>query len=386
MRIIGYFTSWGVERHGYSIARIPGDQLTHINYAFSLISPENGICILGDPQADINKIYSAGESVDGQPDDPNTFHGNFHQILKLKKKYPHLQVLASIGGWIGSSQFSDAALTEASRRKFARSCLELHFDQYPGVFDGIDIDWEFPVSGGLKPGRPEDKHNFTLLLSELRCQLDELGKSAGRHYSLTAALPAPARVHTNFELNQIHPYLDWINLMTYDFHGTWDTITNFNAPLYAVTSDPASKTDGQSLNVDAAVKAYLQAGIPADKLMVGMPFYGRGWAGVPDINHGLFQVSSGPAAGAHEPGMFNYEDIKRGYLPAYPRYWQEEAKVPWLYDPATGTMISYDDPESIAIKAEYIKELGLGGAMFWELSCDGGELLEALARRLKLPA
>ena len=382
-RVIGYFTSWGVAGRGYTVARIPADQVTHINYAFSAIT-YFGKCALGDPNADTKRFYSARDSVDKKADVKDGPHGTFNQFLQLKQKYPHLKVLISIGGWNGSDQFSDIALTEASRQVFVQSCVDLYFQQYPGVFDGIDIDWEYPVSGGSKEGRPEDKHNFTLLLAEFRKQLNAQGLADGKQYLLTIAAPAGPQVYANLELDQIHLYLDWINVMTYDFHGTWDAVTNFNSPLYKSSTDPsADPVVRETFNTDAALQAYLKAGIPSQKLVMGIPFYGRGWQGVADQNHGLYQTATGAAPGTWEPGVFDYTDIKRNYLPTYTRYWQDEAKVPWIYNPTKGVMITYEDPESVGLKAGYVKEHALGGVMIWELSNDGGELLNAIYNSLR---
>jgi chitinase len=361
-RIIGYYTSWSIYARSYFVTDIPADKLTHINYAFANVS-EAGECIVGDEWADTQYRYP------GDPTDA-PFLGNFRQLNVLKEQYPHLKTLISVGGWTWSEHFSDAALTAESRAKFARSCVAL-MKQYG--FDGLDIDWEYPVTVGINPalGRPEDKENFTLLLAELRAQLDAQGEQdGGLHYLLTIAAPAGPGQYRHLQLDQIHPYLDWINVMAYDFHGGWDTTTNFNAPLYAAADDP--NPDDASLNADAAMQAYLAAGIPADKLVMGVPFYGRGWSGVPDIQDGLFQPAAGVPDGTWEPGAFDYHDLEANYLPTFTRYWHAEAKVPWLYNADQQIMISYDDPESLGIKAAYVKSEGLGGIMFWELSSDTG--------------
>jgi chitinase len=382
-RIIGYFAADSVATNGYPVSKIPGEKLTAINYAFSNVSGD-GRCVLGNPQADVERFYTAEESVDHQADDPQGLHGSFNQLRKLKEKHPHLKVLISIGGWTWSDHFSDAARSTGSRKDFVQSCRELYFQEYPGLFDGVDIDWEFPVNGGIQEGRPEDRRNFTLLLDELRQQLDEQGDRDGKRYLLTIAAPAGPRVYANLELERIHPYLDWINLMTYDFHGVWDSVTNFNAPLYKSSGDPASDPiTRDQLNADAAVRAYLQAGIPSQKIVLGAPFYGRGWGGVPDREHGLYQPASGPAPGGREPGAFAYTEIIEHYSPKYQRHWHPEAKVPWLYNPEAGVMLSYDDAESIKMKAEYAKEHHLGGMMFWEMSQDGGELIDVIYESLR---
>jgi chitinase len=369
-RIIGYYTSWSIYGRAYFVTDIPADQLTHINYAFVNVSKE-GECIIGDEWADLQYPY---------PDDPTDapFLGNFRQFQLLKEQYPHLKLLLSIGGWTWSENFSDAALTEEARAKFARSCVAL-MKQYG--FDGLDIDWEYPVSVGAKPelGRPEDTENFTLLLAELRAQLDAQGEQdGGVYYLLTIAAPAGEYHYQHIQLDQIHPYLDWINVMTYDFHGSWDASTNFNAPLYAASDDP--NPDNAALNVDSSMQAYLAAGIPPEKLVVGVPFYGRGWKDVPDVQSGLFQPAAAAGLGTWEPGVFDYSDIADQWLRLFTRYWHDEAGVPWLYSAKLQIMISYDDPESMRLKAGYVKENGLGGIMFWELSGDTDDyaLLDAI--------
>lgn len=373
-KVIGYFISWGIYDRGYFVTDVPAEMLTHVNYAFANVSRE-GECILGDEWAETQYAYPDDQS--GQE-----LRGNFHQFQRLKEKYPHLKTLISVGGWTWSSRFSDAALTPESRAKFARSCVAF-MKQYG--FDGIDVDWEYPTGGGMDPkaGRPEDTENFTLLLAELRAQLDAQGEQdGGVHYLLTIAAPAGSSNYAAIQLDQIHLYLDWINVMAYDFHGSWDSTTNFNAPLFAPADDPTP-----TLNSDAAMQAYLAAGVPAEKLVLGVPFYGRGWSGVPDVQQGLYQAASGIPAGTWEPGAFDYNDLVARYVGRFARYWHDEAQVPWLYSAEDQIMITYDDPESLALKAAYVKEHGLGGVMFWELSQDTDDhaLLKALADTLNAP-
>ena len=371
-RVVGYFTEWAPAQ-GYLVSDIPADKLTHINYAFSNITT-SGTCQLGDPAADVQRVYSAAESVSGVADstDPKTFpfHGTFNQLLELKAKYPYLKVFISIGGYSWSGNFSNAALTDASRKAFVESCIDLYFNTYKGVFDGIDIDWEDPVSGGLTKGRSEDKHNFTLLLAELRRQLDDLGSANRTHYLLTIAAAGGPGMDQHYERNRIAQYLDWLNLMTYDLHGTWDNLTNFNAPLYQDSNDPGDS----SLNVDAVVQDYLGAGIPAGKLVMGVPFYGYNWVGVGYNNNGLYQACVYPGWG----GAISYTNIKSDYLPTYKRYWNAESQVPYLYNINTAQFVSYDDPQSIAAKAGYARDKNLGGVMIWELSQGNPDMLEAI--------
>jgi len=362
-RIVGYYTSWSIYQRDFQVADIPAARLTHVNYAFANLDGETGECKLGD-------IWS---------DD-----ANFRYLGELEEKYPHLKALISVGGWTWSGHFSDVALTEASRQHFVESCIDRFLiGRYAGIFDGIDIDWEFPVGGGLpkNTARPEDKHNYTLLMQEFRRQLDALEAQTGRHYLLTIAAPASAGVYANIELGEISLSLDWLNLMAYDFHGSWDKVANLNAPLYTTLADPAPDT----LNAHAAVQGYLAAGVPADKLVLGVPFYGRGWAGVPDVDHGLYQTATHLPKGTWEQGVFDYKDLAQNYVDqnGYTRHWHAEARVPWLYNPAVQVFITYDDPESLGLKADYVNAWNLGGVMFWELSADDGALLDALYARLR---
>jgi chitinase len=280
----------------------------------------------------------------------------------------------SVGGWADSGPFSDAALTARSRETFARSCAD--FVRENG-FDGVDIDWEYPGGGGMDKtkGRPEDTPNFTLLLAELRGRLDALGKADGRHYLLTIAAPASARQYQRMQLGEIHKLLDWINLMTYDMAGAWSRRTDFHAPLYA--ADP----DGAGPSADATVRGYLAAGVPPDKLVLGVPFYGRAWGGVKNVDHGLHQPHDGQPPRAPAAGGFSYRALAANYIgKSAKRYWDDRAKAPWLYDEKAGLVISYDDPQSLRLKAAYARDKHLGGLMAWELSEDDerSTLLKAL--------
>jgi len=352
-RMVGYFASWDVYGRNYNVADMPVDQLTVINYAFVNIS-DTGECILGDSYADIDKAYP------GDTWDPGAVRGNFHQLQIVKAAHPDLRVVLSIGGWTWSTHFSDVALTDASRTHFAQSCVDL-MAQYG--FDGLDIDWEYPTGGGMAPGRPEDTQNYTLLLAALRTALD--AKQPG--LLLTVAAPASTAQIAKIETANIATYLDWINVMTYDFHGGWETQTGFNAPLGADPGDP-----DPTFNVTGAIDAWLAGGVPANKLVVGMPLYARGWSGVAPTANGLFEPSTGLPMGMWEAGIFDWKELAP-MLTTMTRYWSDAAQVPWLYDPTTGVFISYDDPQSLAAKVDFVRARGLGGAMVWELSGDDAQ-------------
>lgn len=371
-RIVGYLAGEIADERLIAALDGAADSLTHINYAFGLIGPD-GRAISGDPDADIARPYPGDEGGrDG-------LRGNFRQLQLLKERHPYLRTLISMGGWTGSGRFSDATATAEGRRALAASCIELFLTRWPGVFDGIDIDWEYPVHGGLPENeyRPEDRKNCTLLFEELRRQLDDVAN--GQRYLLTAALPAgKALPSTTFELREIASILDWINVMTYDISGSDESgLTNFNAPLRESSTDPRTSDERHHQNVAGTVAVFEEEGVPREQIVVGMPFYGRGFTGVPETNHGLYQPFTGTITA-------RYHTIASDYLPTFERHWHDEAEVPWLYDRASRTMLTYDDPESIERKADYINDQGLGGAMFWELSGDDAEwsLLNAIAARL----
>src|SRR5215213_3522380 len=374
-RIVGYYAGWTASSKNFTPADIPADKLTHVNYAFGLIG-EDGLAMLGDAETDIGQPYP------GDSDDPAALKGNFHQLALLKERHPHLKSMISMGGWSGSGRFSDAVATEEKRRAFVASCIELFLTRWPGVFDGIDIDWEYPVCCGLPENsyRPEDRRNCTLLFEELRRQLDTLGATTGQRYLLTAAIPAGREIPvTSFELREAGEILDWINVMTYDMNGSQRSgVTNFNAPFAESSGDPSDADWKRFSSVIGTIGSFLAEGVPRDKLVVGVPFYGRGFAGVPNVDDGLYQPFT-------ELMSADYHTIKTEYLPKLRRFRHPEAEVPWLYDAESGTMLSYDDPESIGRKSDYVIAEGLGGIMLWELSGDDTEssLLTAISCRLR---
>lgn len=339
-RLVAYYAAWA-SYADFKPDRIDASKLTHINYAFANIGKDLKITM-------------------GYPDrDPE----NFRLLNKLKIENPALKTLISVGGWTWSGRFSDAALTDASRAAFADSCVA--FIKMHG-FDGVDLDWEYPVNGGL-PGnsrRAADKHNFTLLLQEIREKLDAQGVIDQKHYLLTIAAGAGSTYLNHIELSSIHPFLDYVTIMTYDLHGTWDTYTDHHAPLYHNT-DPSPQYKS---SVDSSIRAWEQASFPMHKLVMGIPFYGYLYSSVKDVNHGLYRTFSGS-------NSISYHLIEKNYLgkDGYQRYFHPQSKVPWLFNGST--FLTYEDPESIESKTEYIKSKALGGAMVWELSQDPDRVL-----------
>lgn len=367
--VIAYFTAWSIYGRSYFVSDIPFDRLTHINYAFANIHPNEPVIVLGDPYADIDKFFP-GDTWDEtiQP-----LRGNFWQLNTVyKARYPHLKTFISIGGWTWSRRFSDIALTVESRAQFAKSCREF-IDAYQ--FDGVDVDWEYPVEGGLGSNvyRPEDGTNYVLLLKAIRQEI-------GPDKLLTIAAPAGPDKMRHIYASDMAPVLDWMNIMTYDFKGAWSSTTGHQANLYGNEQD----ADSLILNVQAAVEYYIENGMPADKLVIGGAIYGRSWANVPPENNGLFQSFTGTPQGSWDSsGVFDYKDIVAfsDDREKFSRFWDDKAQAPWLYSNSERITISYDDVQSIVDKSRYIISRGLLGIMYWELSGDdadpGKSLLEA---------
>lgn len=347
-RVVGYYAAWAAYS-GYLPDQIDANKLTHINYAFANIDEEYRLTF-GFPDID---------------------QKNIRLLHSLKSKNPDLKILISVGGWSWSGKFSNAALTDQSRTVFAESCIAF-LTQYG--FDGIDLDWEYPVSGGLSTNikRPQDKKNFTLLLRTIRERLDEQERLDHKQYLLTIAGGADKSYLNHIEASEIQDYIDYVNLMTYDLHGTWDRYTDFHAPLFT-SSDVSPQYQA---SVDSAVNAWLSIPFPADKLVLGIPFYGYLYASVKNTNSGLYQTYSGA-------NSISYQLIESNYLrnAEYQKHFHTESMVPWLFNGST--FISYEDPQSISFKVSYIKKKNLSGAMIWELSQDpNGTLLNTLYQEL----
>src|SRR4051812_26862873 len=302
---VGYFTQWGIYGRNYQLSKVQSSgqaaRLTHLNYAFGVVDAA-GRCASADPWADWQTPFPAELSVDGVGDVAGQpIAGNLNQLAELKQKNPKLRVLISLGGWTGSAYFSDAALTDASRKKLVSSCVDLWIKgNLPGlsagvaagIFDGVDLDWEWPGSEGNAGNviRPQDKQNFTLLAAEFRAQLDALGRKSRKHYDLTAFLPAaPAKIDAGFEAKKIFKYLDFGTVQGYDFHGSWEARTNQQSALRV----PAGAPDNPDFSVEVAVDAWRARGAPSRELVLGIPYYGQGWTGVTSGGNGLFAPATG---------------------------------------------------------------------------------------------
>ncbi|MCG8310192.1 MAG: glycoside hydrolase family 18 protein [Cytophagales bacterium] len=352
-RVVGYVAGY----RDFDFSKILAKKLTHINYAFANV-------IDGRVMFDTADI-----------DHTSLKDDDLKALQKLKAVNPDLKILVSVGGWVWSGNFSDAALTAESRSRFAKSAADF-VDKYG--LDGIDIDWEYPNQVGAgNIHRVEDIENFTLLMKATREALSELEKQTQKgHYLLTIATGADSAYVSNTKLGEVAEYLDFLNIMTYDFYNGLHKTTGHHANLYPSVNNPFRISD-----VLNSVKLHEDAGVPLEKITIGIPFYGRRWEGVsPGENSGLYQ----PAESVGQ--IMFYRLIAEQCLnnDSYSRLWDESAKAPYLWNADSGIFISYEDAESIGYKIDYLKEKGLSGVMFWEYSDDDqGQLLDAVHEHLK---
>jgi chitinase len=377
----GYFEEWSIYGANFNIANLQADgvadKLTHLTYAFGDATATG--CAIADSYADY--LDSSLPSVTGAPY-TGPLYGNFAALQQLKQLHPNLKVLISLAGAAG---FSAAASSAAGRQAFVANCIDLFINgnvakgiSAAGLFDGIDIDWEFPTAA--------DTENCTLLMQEFRKQLDALGKTHKKHYLLTMFGPAGQQNFSNIQLEQVAQQLDYYNIQGYDFHGDWETQTNHDSPLFDDKQDPAF---GENFYIDYTIESYLRAGVPPQKLVLGIPTYGYGWTGVPNVNNGLYQNSTGFPASPDfldTPGVAAYLTISS--FTGYTRHFDYKRIAVWLYDPNSGTFWTYDDPTTVWLKMGYVNSRvlgGLGGAYVWALKDDDthGTIVKTIAAGLR---
>lgn len=356
--VVAYVAGWKKT----IISTIQAEKLTHINYAFANII--DGKVAFGTEKDTIdNAVLNKQDLI---------------ELQKLKAKNPNLKILVSVGGWTWSGNFSDAALNDSSRKKFAKSAADF-VKKYK--LDGIDIDWEYPNQiGAGNIHRPADVENFTLLLREVRIELNKLSKN-NEHFLLTIATGGDSAYITNTHLGEAAEYLDFINIMTYDFYNGLHKITGHHANLYPVKNDPANSVKHEDVrSLVSAVKNHINSGVPKEKIVVGIPFYGRIWTGVEKkSNNGLF-------ANAESVGkIITYDEIKNKFLSnsEFTYFFDSLAKAPFLYSASQSNFISYENTASLTEKLNYIEENELRGVMFWEYSKDkNGDLLNLIYNRV----
>lgn len=384
--VLGYYASWAP----------PGDdfdpnKITHLNYSFG------DICWEGEHGNPLNEEIADGEpkvwpctDLDGNENtdlpngtivmyEPEVDLVELAKVEALKEKNPNLKTLLSIGGWTLSHNLSDVAADEEARQVLAQSAVDFirEFNM-----DGLDVDWEYPAQPEWGAGHPgnatkdEDPENFILLLKDIREALDAAGAEDGKDYLVTIAGGQQDWFIDGLDLAEASKYLDYLAVMTYDTNGTWDVLTGHNAPLNETDTENSIRgwTNG---NVDRAALKMGWAGVPANKIVIGLAFYGQAWQGCNPEDDGAYQAERG----AHQECVGGAADINTGYghiksivnEDGYKYFWDNEAKVPYLYNEDKGEFVSYDNIESLQYKVNYIKDNNLGGAMIWDLATDDAE-------------
>jgi len=365
--LVGYFPQWAIyDEQPYLVKNLisPGRQapmVDQINYAQGFVT--NGRCSVADPKADLNFAFTAEQSVNGVADSPaHPFRGYLHQLQLLKRKYPRLRILISLEG--RADDFAADGQPE-NRKAFVASCIDTFIKGHlapgidaPRLFDGIDVDWEYPHGA--------DADNFIELLKEFRRQMDQIRPGL----RLSIAVGHTPRMYSGVDTAAVAALVDQVGVMTYDFIGPWSGRTGLLAPLSA-------SADFRGGTVDRSIALWHQAGMPVSKLLMGVPFYAYGWRQVPEEANGLFQEGQGIRG--DRPYRFIHSIIGNSTV-----YRDQVSQAPWLFD--GDAFWTYDDPVSVAFKASYARDAGLGGLMIWQLGDDdSAELLLAARKALNDP-
>ena len=404
VEVVGYYPGWKSNIFPVTAANVDAGKLTMALYAFVDVCWDGKH---GNPEPSVNYVAPCQDAA-GDPQSANgalvfrdavSDGANLRKLVALKKAHPAFKVVVSVGGWDWSNRLSNVAQSPEARANFVASSVKL---MRRFGLDGVDIDWEYPTEAGVPCvagavcARPDDKQNFIKLARELRIAFDSAGKKDRRHYSITIAAGGNANyvndAGSSAWIKELSQSLDWINIMAYDYHMPWEKSSGHHAALKADAKDPVT---ANGFYAEGSVQRYLSAGVAAEKLVLGVPFYGYGWKGCaagPDGDGQYQQCDGGATGGIDGSNSYGFSHLlKRGYLTAafdggygYRRYWNASARAPYLYNATEQVWITYEDPESLKEKAAYIKAQGLRGAMFWELSADEGhQLLQTLSTEMR---
>jgi GH18 family chitinase len=377
--VAAYFPEWGIYGRNFQIADVPVNQLTHLIYAFARIDSNGQVSLFDSYAATDKRFTNPADAVAGKADSyyypagdsraTQTVFGNFNQITELKALNPKLRTSIAIGGWTLSGNFSTTLDTATEKEVFTNSVIS--FLKTYNMFDGVDFDWEYPGGGGLdgNSASSQDGVNYAETLKLLRAKLNGLGAESGRYYEISVASPAGVEKIPGMNLTELAKYVDFFNLMSYDFHGTWENSTGHQS---ALTGDPIG------YDISTAVNAYLANEVPAGKIVLGNPLYTRAWTGVQAsaddygvADFGYKDASGGAAPGSFEKGVYDYKDLLNQYRAGgWQLIWDDNAQAAYLWNPAQKIYSSFETPGTIALKSAWAREKGLGGVMFWDLSND----------------
>ncbi len=398
--VAAYYPDWKVYTPNapYTASMIPAEKLTHLIYAFLAVcgpvnaSPDNikkiiktqckdkpiGTAIILDEYAAL-QIKLNGETATNV-----NYKGNFGQLKILSDKYPHLNILPSFGGWTLSEPFHTVAVNPIYRQTFINTAIDL-ITKYD-FFDGIQIDWEYPGGHGLS-GKGHDKVSqereaYSLLIEELRIKLDSLGSKHNRYYQLSAAINADNKTLPGIDWPHVAKNLDQLYLMSFDFLGNWNNVVGHHSNLYSTPNTP------DNISVENLVNILINKQVTKKKIIIGSPFYGRGWQGVDFISPTKLENLSSQGglrkgSDIKDPGYFNYSDISKYFLKnpnlGYRYYYDEHAEAAVLYNQKNKEYISFEDKRSLKAKADYVKQHELGGVFGWEITSDSNnELISVL--------
>ncbi|OTA98122.1 glycoside hydrolase family 18 protein [Hypoxylon sp. CI-4A] len=351
-----YFTNWGIYGRNYQPAQLPATQINRVLYSFANLRAD-GTVYASDTYADLEKHYDG----DSWNDVGTNAYGCIKQLYQLKKSNRHLKLLLSIGGWTYSTNFAAAASTDATRKTFAQTAVAIIKDW---GFDGIDIDWEYPADD-------TEAGNMVALFKAVRDELDSYSAqyANGYHFLLTAAVPAGPTNFNKLHLADMAAVLDTFNLMAYDYAGSWDTTSGHQANLHPNANSPITTP----FSTDAAITAYLAGGVPSEKIVLGLPLYGRSF----ESTDGIGKPYTGIGTGSWEAGVWDYKVLPRsGATETY----DDVAGATYSYDSSSKELISYDNVDMVNKKIAYAQGKSLGGSMFWEASgdrTDSGSLIAA---------